>query len=250
MLDSGRFRTHHRSMLVLAAVSLLLLVGLVGFVLVSGSSSSLPASNAAAGCETPTGPTARGYGETGAGVASTDPACDPSADCDPAAADGPTGRGYGESGAVNVAPACGPCPTDPPGATARGYGESGVGNVLSDDCEQTDRSSDRHDEAAVAPVADDGGRPTRRTPAPLMGGGGRHGGPVPGATGRAAPRPVDAADHGAGDALTTPLSVAVVAPTPGVEGSRKNTALVVGGLVLLLAAVAVVLRRGRRGTAW
>jgi hypothetical protein len=252
MPGSGRFRMHHRSMLVVAAVSLLLLVGLVGFVLVSGSSSSLPASNAAAECETPKGPTARGYGETGTGVTAADPDCHQDSACDPAA-DSPTGRGYGESGAVNVAPACGPCPSDPPGATSRGYGESGVGSVLSDECEPADRAAGGQDGATVAPAAsgDEGGGPTSSA-APLMGGGGAHDGAVPGATGRAAPRSVDATDAGVpvGPLLTTPLGAAVVDPTPAVEGSRTNTALVVGGLVLLLVAVAVVLRRGRPGTAW
>lgn len=254
MFNAGRFRIHHRGMLVVAAVSLFLLVGLVGVVLVNGSpSSSLPASNAASKCQTPTGPTARGYGETGTGVTPADPDCD--AACGPAAADGPTARGYGESGAASVAPTCGPCPTAPPGATGRGYGESGVGGVLSDECDSDDASSHR-DEATVAPAANGGNGPTSAvgatTRAPLTGGGGTHGGEVPGATGRAAPRPVDAADHGgvAGQPLSTPLSAAVVAQAPSVEGDRKNTALVVGGLALLLVAVAVVLRRGRPGTAW
>lgn len=237
---------HQRSMLVVAAVSLFLLVGLVGLVLVNGSPSSspLPASNAAAKCKTPTGPTARGYGETGTGVTSADPDCHSSGACEPAAADGPTARGYGESGAASVAPTCDTCPSQPAGPTGRGYGESGVGSVLSDDC------ADHRDETTAAPPAGGGNGPTSSTSAPLTGGGGTHGGTVPGATGRAAPRSVDAAEHGAaGQPLSTPLSAAVVAQA-NVEGGRKNTALVVGGLVLLLVAVAVVLRRGRPGTAW
>ncbi len=252
MFDSGRLRMHPRSVLVVASVALFLLVGLVGFVLVNGSSPSLPASNAAAACETPTGPTARGYGETGTGVTPADPACDPVAACDPAAADGPTGRGYGESGAVNVAPACGPCPSDPAGPTGRGYAESGVGGVLADGCGTADGAAGDRDAATVAPAATGDGGPTSSTRvAPLMGGGGAHDGVVPGATGRAAPRPVDASGPGATvGQLATPLSAAVVTPTAGVEGSRKNTALVVGGLVLLLVAVGFVLRRGRPGTAW
>lgn len=242
---------HQRSMLVVAAVSLFLLVGIVGIVLVNGSPSSspLPASNAAAKCKTPTGPTARGYGETGTGVTAVDPDCHSTA-CTPAAADGPTARGYGESGAASVAPACDWCPSEPAGATGRGYGESGVGSVLSDEC-PADDESDHRDGTTAAPAAGGGNGPTRSAPAPLTGGGGAHDGAVPGATGRAAPRSVDAATHGpAGQPLSTPLSAAVVAQAPNVEEGRKNTALVVGGLVLLLVAVAVVLRRGRPGTAW
>lgn len=255
MFDAGRFRISHRTTLVVAAVSLFLLVGLVGVVLVNGSSSSpLRPSNAAAHCQTPTGPTARGYGETGAGVTSVGPDC--RSECAPAG-DGPTARGYGESGAATVAPPCGPCPADAsPGATGRGYGESGVGSVLSDECRPADDASSHGDEATVAPAANDGNGPTGAAGtarAPLTGGGGPHGGTVPGATGRAAPRSVDAAEqHGpaAGQPLRAPLSAAVVAQAPNVDGSRKNTALVVGGLVLLLVAAAVVLRRGRAGTAW
>lgn len=251
MFDAGRFRIHHRTMLVVAAVSLFLLVGLVGVVLVNGSSSP-PArsSNVAAECDTPTGPTARGYGETGAGVTGANPDCRP--ECD--RADGPTARGYGESGAASVAPSCGPCPSDSPSATGRGYGESGAGSVLSHECGATDGVSHDGDEATVAPAATGGNGPTGGTArAPLTGGGGAHGGVVPGATGRPAPRSVDAADHhgpAAAQPLSTPLSAAVVAQGPSVEGGRRNTALVVGGLVLLLVAVALVLRRGRSGTAW
>lgn len=253
MFDAGRFRINHRTMLVVAAVSLFLLVGLVGVVLVNGSSSSpVRSSNVSAECETPTGPTARGYGETGTGVTPADPDCH--TDCGPAAADGPTARGYGESGAASVAPSCAPCPNDPPGATSRGYGESGVGSVLSNACGDTDDRSSGRDEATVAPAANGGNGPTSAAGprAPLTGGGGTHGGAVPGATGRAGPRSADAVDHGhaAGQPLSTPLSAAVVAQAPGVEGGRKNTALVVGGLVLLLVAVAVVLRRGRPGSTW
>ncbi len=102
MFDAGRFRIHHRSMLVVAAVSLFLLVGLVGVVLVNGSSSPpVRSSNVSAECDTPTGPTARGYGETGTGVTGANPDCHP--DCD-SAAGGPTARGYGESGAASDAP--------------------------------------------------------------------------------------------------------------------------------------------------
>lgn len=248
MFDAARFRMHQRSMLVVAAASLFLLVGIVGIVLVNGAppSSPLPASNAAAHCRTPTGPTARGYGETGAGVTPVDPDCR-SAACDPEAADGPTARGYGESGAANVAPACGPCRDDRAGATSRGYGESGVGSVLSDDCER----SDHRDGTAVAPAAGGGSGPTGSASAPLTGGGGTRDGVVPGATGRAAPRSISATEHWAsGQPLSTPLSAAVVAQAPNVEGGRTNTALVVGGLALLLVAVAVMLRRGRPGTAW
>lgn len=253
MFDAGRVRIHHRTMLVVAAVSLFLLVGLVGVVLVNGSSSPVPSSNVSAECDAPTGPTARGYGETGTGVTGANPGCHPACD---SAAGGPTARGYGESGAASVAPSCGPCPADTPGATSRGYGESGVGSVLSDECEPSDDASDHGDEATVAPAANGGNGPTSSagaTRAPLTGGGGTHGGTAPGATGRAAPRSADAADHhgpAAGQPLSTPLSAAVVAQAPGVEGGRKNTALVVGGLVLLLVAVAVVLRRGRPGSAW
>lgn len=249
MFDAGRVRISHRSMLVVAAVSLLLLVGLVGVVLVNGSSSSpMRSSNVAAECETPTGPTARGYGETGTGVMPAVPNCD--AECEPAAADGPTARGYGESGAANVAPSCSPCRSDVPGATGQGYGESGVGGVLSDDCAPADEASSAQDGATIAPAANGGNGPTTgASTAPLTGGGGPHGGVAPGATGRAAPRGADQR-VAAGDPLKTPLSTAVVAHSPAVDGSRKNTGLVVGGLALLLVAVAVVLRRGRPGPAW
>lgn len=255
MFDAGRFRIHHRTMLVVAAVSLFLLVGLVGVVLVNGSSSSpVRSSNVSAECDAPTGPTARGYGETGTGVTPADPDCHSA--CGPSTADGPTARGYGESGAASVAPSCVPCPNDPPGATSRGYGESGVGSVLSDECGDTEHGANGRGGATVGPAANDGGGPTSAAGtarAPLTGGGGTHGGAVPGATGRAGPRSADAAEHGrhaAGQPLSTPLSAAVVAQAPGVEGGRKNTALVVGGLVLLLVAVAVVLRRGRPGSTW
>lgn len=331
MLGTGRDRLYHRSLRVVMAATLFLLVGILAIVLVNGSSSLPPASNVAAECTPATGPTARGYGETGAGVAECEsssgrveeeesssvrrppvspgprvPSENPAAGLPPVAV--PSGPGPGGGGPAGVGPgggagagrpsgggegqgghpcppgerlpqdsgrpnareddetgaggdtaaaACIPCPPDSraPGAsegdrdsqddrsperddesvgpTGRGYGESGASGVMSTEAEAGEcPAEDQRGEAATAPTT---------------GGGGSHDGRVPGATGRPAPTSTTASDASGTKTLQEPLVAASVGQTASDEGGRRNTALVVGGLVLLLVAVAVVLRRGRPG---
>jgi hypothetical protein len=296
MARAPRNRLSHRGLLVAAMAALLLLVGLGAVVLVNGGSTSLPASNAAADCVAPAGPTARGYGESGAAGATGDPSCVPGCEpsgsasgvtargygesgaagvtddrsCDPpcvpkgsaagsGSAGGTTARGYGESGAggVTAPPVCDPCPAggSPGGATGRGYGESGASGVMpKDDCVAPGGAAAGGDggdaDGAAAPSGNGrAGGADAAAPAPVTGGGGTRQGRVPGATGRASPQPAGTTNRDASPTLEQPVSAAVVGQTSGRDGARKNTALVVGGLVLLLVAVAVVLRRGRPGFA-
>jgi hypothetical protein len=269
MLDARRHRLSHRHMLAIAFGLLLLLVVLVGVVLVR-EPASLPASNAAADCGPAASATARGYGESGAGGVTSSGygesgaggvtgggACEP--DCDPKPAGGATGRGYGESGAGGVtAPgACdaerAPCPDRAGGATGRGYGESGAGGVTDDASCVAPASASEPPTMKTADAASDGGaaRAVSAGPPPTTGGGGATVGRVPGATGRDAPKVTDAASRPQPVGLhREPLGAAVVAQASAGEGGRRNTAIVVGGLALLVAGVAVVLRRGRSGPSW
>ncbi len=241
MLDARRLRLNHRHTLALAFALLLALVVLVGVVLVRDPA-PLPAANAAADCGPAAGATARGYGESGAG--------------------GVTSSGYGESGAGGVTgdTACAPdCKPSSGGgsATGRGYGESGAGGVTGDTACVAPASappSTPSTEAVSAPDgADDAGtRAVSTTPPPTSGGGGATIGRVPGATGRDAPKASDEAkDERATAGLhREPLGASVVAQAAVTEDGRRNTAIVVGGLALLVAGVAVVLRRGRSGPSW